>query len=461
MKNTLTIIIFLVVAALSFNCKKEDEFLDEKPDQSLILPASLEDYEKLLNNTGVFNNGTIPNQGTISSDEFYVTDAVFNSLSSNAGRNLYKWTKDIDEGTSSGDNIWNAAYKQVYYCNIILDGIPKLTIAPSQQAKFNNLKGMALFFRSWAFYHLVQTYGMPYDEITSKTDLGIPLRLTADINLKSTRATVEQCYAQIISDLEISLTLLQERNDHKTLPSGLAALGFLARVNLALRHYDKAFDYADRFLAKNSVLTDYNIFSASRTSSIHTAFIDEDIFNVTINTGLTVANRTTARIDPAFVATYNDNDLRKRLYFRTSNNEIFFKGSYNYMGQHYVGIATDEVYLIRSECFARKGNAIAALGDLNTLLMARWKSGVAYPPIVAQNSQEALAKILVERRKELLFRGLRWTDLRRFNKENGFETTLTRTVNGETYSLPPNDQRYAIPLPVSEIQLSGLEQNKR
>lgn len=69
--------------------------------------------------------------------------------------------------------------------------------------------------------------------------------------------------------------------------------------------------------------------------------------------------------------------------------------------------------------------------------------------------------ILTERRKELLFRDLRWMDLKRLNKEPAYETMLIRTFNGVTYTLKPNDPRYALPLPRNVINLTGMSQNPR
>ena len=44
----------------TISCNKQNEFLDAKPNQSLIVPLSLSDYESILNNTNVFNLVTIP-----------------------------------------------------------------------------------------------------------------------------------------------------------------------------------------------------------------------------------------------------------------------------------------------------------------------------------------------------------------------------------------------------------------
>lgn len=57
-------------------------------------------------------------------------------------------------------------------------------------------------------------------------------------------------------------------------------------------------------------------------------------------------------------------------------------------------------------------------------------------------------------------RGLRWMDLKRLNKDSA-NIILTRQVNGQTYTLQPNDLRYALPLPEDIIQITGMQQNPR
>ena len=127
----------------------------------------------------------------------------------------------------------------------------------------------------------------------------------------------------------------------------------------------------------------------------------------------------------------------------------------------FAGIATNEVYLIRAESLARLGQKDAAMQVLNALLVKRWRTGT-YVPLVAVDAEDALKKILVERRKEVPFHAnLVWEDLRRLNKDSRFARTLTRVIAGVTYTLAPNDKRYTLPIPDLEIQLTGIPQNER
>ncbi|HEY6083417.1 MAG TPA: RagB/SusD family nutrient uptake outer membrane protein, partial [Chitinophagaceae bacterium] len=66
--------------------------------------------------------------------------------------------------------------------------------------------------------------------------------------------------------------------------------------------------------------------------------------------------------------------------------------------------------------------------------------------------------ILVERRKELVFRTIRFTDIKRLNKE-GADITQKRIIGGKTYILLPNDPRYALSIPENVIQAGGIPQN--
>jgi hypothetical protein len=61
----------------------------------------------------------------------------------------------------------------------------------------------------------------------------------------------------------------------------------------------------------------------------------------------------------------------------------------------------------------------------------------------------------------LLFRGLRWTDLRRLQKD-GYTPVLTRVLNGTAYTLQPGDNRYTWPIPPDVISFNpSMPQNPR
>jgi tetratricopeptide (TPR) repeat protein len=442
-------------------CNKQNEFLNAKPNQSLVVPESLSDYQALLDNTNIFNLGIDPALGELSSDDFYVLPSILN-VRTDIERNTYLWAPTVyDAGQTPSD--WSGPYQQVYYANTVLDGLSNIKIPPDQQKTCNQIEGSALFFRSYAFYNLVQTFALPFDPSTANTDLGIPLRLTADVTIKSVRATEQACYNQVINDLKKALPLLPAKSLYPTAPSQPAANALLARIYLAIGDYADALKYSNSCLAEYQTLVDYNTLTSPTTTAINSTIIAEDIYHASMVNYSMIAVRRNSVVDSVLYASYADNDLRKTKFFTILDNlpqYPRFVGSYDFEGNKYDGLATDEIFLIRAECYAREGNAEAAMKDLNTLLLTRWKTGT-FIPYTASSATDALNQILIERRKELVYRGLRWTDLRRLNKDNQFKITLVRNVNGTIYTLAPNDPKYALPIPDAEISISGLIQNPR
>lgn len=161
-------------------------------------------------------------------------------------------------------------------------------------------------------------------------------------------------------------------------------------------------------------------------------------------------------VDDSLLKMYEEADLRKTAFFKTN---MTLKGSYTGSTNRFNGLATDEQYLIRAECSARNALVGPAMEDLNKLRKHRYDIA-SYSDLSAATAEEALKLVLKERRKELIFRGLRWSDLRRLNQE-GAGITLVRQLNGQAYVLPPGDPKWTFPIPDEVVSLSGIIQNPR
>jgi tetratricopeptide (TPR) repeat protein len=453
------LVVSFLITLFSVSCKKQDDYLAAVPDESLGVPSTLNDLQLMLQQENYFN-ASDPGFGTLSADEYYVSDASWIS-SSPLEQNVYLWAKEIYPNQTDQIDDWNSSYLQVYTANTVLDVLSGIkNIGNPVNPQHDVIKGSALFFRAKAFYNLLQIFSLPYDSVTAGTQLGIPLRLSADLNIKSVRSSEQECYNQILQDLQTAVSLLPATTAHPTQPTIAAADGFLARVYLTMGNYTKAFQFADACLAGNHSLMDYNSLKLG-AFPIASSLLNEDIFHcATLNYG--IFGYSDAIIDSNLYHSYQSNDLRKSIFFYYYRNQWTWNGTYDVIETNIVfdGIATDEMYLIRAECYARLGNTTAAMNDLNALLVKRWKTGT-FVPYTAVNADDALQQILAERKKELLFRGTRWTDLRRLNKDPRFAVTLTRRIKGVTYTLPPNDPRYTLPIPYPEIRLSGIQQNAR
>lgn len=452
-------VLILIICLLS-SCKKD--WLDAKPNKSLVVPETVQDFQALLDNTSIMNYNQ-PGLNVVGDDNFYLTSTSFQAITKQE-RSAYIWdgTENFYDGKSSSD--WEAAYKRILYVNIVLDGLERLEVDNTSDNNYNSAKGSALFYRSLDFYNLAQQFCKPYSS-DANSDLGIPLRTTSNVNLKVDRSTVQKVYDQIIQDLIRAVPLLPVKQPYLTRPSKPAAFGLLSRVYLSMEKYNEAQIYADSCLQLSNKLLDFSKLSTTATYPI-AKYNDEVIYHCTISSYGAFKNSRLI-IDPTLYQSFvsDNNDLRTGIFFTTVSGNKTFKGSFFGSSTFFGGVATDEIYLNRAECLARNGKINEAMADLNTLLRSRWKKNTngssTYIDKVAVNANEALLLILTERRKELCFRGIRWTDLRRLNKDDRFKTTVTRTLNGVIYTLLPNSLRYTYPIDDKEVLLGGLTQNPR
>lgn len=447
----------LVSLFLWMGCTK-DGLLNNKNSSAIIVPSTLPDLQAMLDNNVVMNIAPILPE--LSSDNYYLTDNYWQSAISRE-HNAYIWAADIFGGKGNQPD-WSMPYQAVLYSNIVLEALEAVGRTSENALWWDNIKGSALYYRAFSFFGLAQTFAPPFDSTTADHDLGIPLKQSADINVIMPRGSLRATYELIIRDLRAAIGLLDNSfAGSPNRPSIAGTTALLARVFLSMRDYLRCRYYADSTLNQYDSLMDYN--QLNKTTSYPFSVINEEVLFQASSTQTNVLNGVFVAecgVDSVLYSSYDSNDLRRQLFFRVRNNGICtMKGTYTGSAFPFTGIATDEVYLMRAECNVRLGNLSTATRDLNHLLLKRFKAGT-YKPVQYNNAQDLLVLILKERRKELLWRGLRFLDLRRLNLE-GYGITPSRTVGGNTYVLPPNSPLYVLPIPDDEIAASGIQQNKR
>ncbi|MBW8323834.1 MAG: RagB/SusD family nutrient uptake outer membrane protein [Prolixibacteraceae bacterium] len=443
-----------ILLLLPFTIACSESFLDIKPDKKLVVPSTLNDLQGLLDYFDV-HNSNMPGMGELSSDDYYILYDRWNTLSPPYLKNGYVWAKEIWEGSSSID--WNYRYQQIFYANYVLEGLEKLNRADNQP-DYDRLKGTALFHRAHALYQLTQEFCAPYNQSESGNAYGLPLRLTSDLNVHTDRATVKETYERIVADLLDAINYLPENDPYKTRPVKAAANTLLSRTYLIMQEYEKALLYAEAVLGAGYKLIDFNSLKASAAYPME-RFNSEVIFHSQM-TQFTPLSSSRLIMDTTLYRSYANDDIRKAAWFKPASGGYTFKGSYCGSQQTFNGIAVDECYLTKAECLARNGSIEEAINTLNKLLVTRYKTG-SYTPVSVTSQQQALTMILKERRKELLFRGIRWSDLRRLNLDASTATTIYRNLNGTRYKLEPNSPNYTLPVADDVIQLSKIPQNIR
>lgn len=456
----------VVFTIISTGCKKD--FLDIKPSTQIIQPTSLEEFQKLLDNTEIMNVGI--GLGILASDEYaFSSDLLWQSSFTALSRNSYIWSKDLYEGEPCLH--WNLPYSTIFYANNIVSGLEKIEVTNLNNKEWSRVRASALFVRAFSYHDLVSNFSNTYDATTSATDLGVPIRLKPSVDELRPRSTVKENFDQILLDLSIASQLFNnDLPSARTRPSKAAVHALLSRVYLSMREYALAELHSDSCLLLYNKLIDYKTLNKTATAPFGNNH-DEQIYArlaIADGTYTSIGNNTSIEMSKEIISMYEPNDLRLPIYFSKQ-----LDGTYDPKRTYYgnggafpfVGLATDEIYLIKAECLARRNEVSESMKFLNQLKIKRWDANATIPAkpfqeIISTTPEEALAAVLIERQKELVWRGLRWTDLKRLNKE-GAAITLTRTVNSNKYTLAPNDKRYVFPIPDNEVSLSGIPQNPR
>lgn len=446
MNNRIIIILLIGCVAYLGGCKK---YLDKKNDPSLSVPDNLPDIELLLNNVFDLNYG--PSGINTATDEYYLNASDWEAAPL-FDRDAYIWNPQAQAYSD-----WQQIYKGVMIANIALESLAGIE-HQTDPAKWDEVKGRALFLRSFDFFQLSQTFAPPYPG-NEDSPYGIPLRMTSDFNQPVVRSTVKETYDRMLADFQEAASLLPDKLSFNWFGSRWASLAMLARLHLLMGNYEQAYDYSDSCLQISADLMDYNTIDGSQQFP----FSDKnpEIIYFVANTNPVSSYYWIARVDSNLYKSFASDDLRKELFFMDNGDGThYFRGTYTATYYLLNGIAVDEVYLTKAEAAVRTGKVAEALQTLNTLLQTRWKAG-KYQDISIIEEDVLLEIILEERKKQLLNRGLRWSDLRRLNTDPRFQVTLKRSINGQEYILLPNDPRYVFLIPRESIDRSGITQNPR
>ena len=465
MKKVTTILAICVVVMLT-GC---NDFLDIKPKGEKI-PKTVTDYETLLNYESVQKvSDTYP---TYLTDDVYLPDVAqgtatpgLNSVEQSI-LNLYLFKKDVF-GEAQDDGFWFASYNRIYYYNTVIDNIMNAE-GPSEQQK-HSIQAEALISRALEYLYLVNGYAKHYDVRTAETDPGVPLILDEDISKKDlVRASVKDVYAQIQSDLQAALPNLPVQPKGNAFRASKAAgYGILAKMYLYMGNYTEALKAANEVLAINNSLLDLKKYAVVKVqSSIGRTNVPQDIDNPE-NIYIKFAPYVYGLSSKVFgsdelISLFSEDDVRLQIYFTKNFRNI---PTDKYVWAPYLranlAVSSPEIYLIAAECEAREGSVERAMTLINKLRDNRIKNNT---DVVATDRNDALQKVLEERRRELAMSGMvRYIDLKRLNQESQFAKTVTHVTGEGTFSLEPNSPLYVLPIPakVMRFNKNSMKQNER
>lgn len=388
---------------------------------------------------------------------------------------------------------WYISYKIINDCNTVIEAVEN---SGTTDATRQQLLGECYFLRAFAQFNLAKFFVRPYSQNPAAD--GIILRTsTADPGQKA-RATVEETYAQIISDAEKAAGLMTQPRG-VSYASQEAAWALLSRVYLYKEDNEKAIEYSTKVINSGSfalaTADEYPTLFADAKSSSETIFCIaftplEDygkfgsIASMMYSDGNSGWGEEFASQSIRDLMGEHEEDIRWQYITALEDGdgniekkngiETYYVSKFSYQDgsptlSSPVMFRFAEMYLNRAEANAKLGNTTEALNDVDEIRSNRGLEGSLYDGTVPAGST-ALELVLDERRIELSFEGHRNFDVYRNNEDMvrnywgyhipGLKETdidLSKEPTGYPSLLTaPTSPRIIYYIPVDEVQTNKL-----
>lgn len=469
MKRSVKYIFLLASLAVFFTaCKKSinlepittvsgDEFFQTIDDYDFALTGA---YQRLKANGlyGGINGGSVfLSSVDIAADNFFSGPTNLGNLNT-----VFRWNYTADNGVPQGG--WNDAYGVIQQANVTLRGLDRFRA--SAPLKVARIEGQARALRAFMHLEIFRWWAVDYDR--SSTSLGIAYADNFDVEQMPSRLTVKGSYDKIEADFKAAKTLLSSTD--KAIQSVTSTAGtarpyvdslvvdaMLARMYLYAKQWDSAVKYATYVINARRLATAAEFPAIWQDASTReviwsidyqagSAALLREIYNPAGNQP--AQDELQWRPVTALLNLYSAADVRTSSYFTSRNgytvpNKYFAKAAAVTNPDGIVNFKifrTAEMYLIRAEALAMRGQAASALADLNALRVARGLTAGA------ETGTALFDAIQTERRRELVMEGHRFFDLKRTVR------AVNRTQNCSAYcTLPASSRAWALPVPQTEM----------
>lgn len=338
---------------------------------------------------------------------------------------------------------WAQIYTAVGKANILINtDVNGITGSDADRDAVRYHIGQAHVLRAMFFFDLLKLYGQQYSGGT----LGIVTPLKFDPKTLQARGTVAQNEAQILSDFNTGLAMMQANNqgitDRGTLTIN-GAKAIMSRFFLYKKDYARVRTLTDEIVASGQ----YQVIpAASYTGSWEAAKQNNSIFELEV--GVAGANGTNSLgyiynydgygnivMKASLFNQYSANDVRANLIELIDGEYYLYKYPSLEGADNLKIVRFEEVLLNGVEAELNGGSAVKALNYYNQILTNRG---------LAADTSVTMAKLRLERAKELVGEGLRQWDLLRWGiavpRPAGVSTDIRLT---------------AFPIPRAETDLAG------
>ncbi|AFD06083.1 RagB/SusD family nutrient uptake outer membrane protein [Solitalea canadensis] len=441
---TLLIVPSLLLGACS-------SFLDVKP-KGVIIAETISDYDGLLNDVGVINPFGQSICMIYTTDD--VKDVSFSPQNQTAPKgNSYFWREYINNNNDRPD-VWADFYNRIANLNVITEGVLSASDGAEQQKK--QLYAEAAVAKAFNYFYLLSFFSPAYSKSTAEADYGVPYVISTDQS-KATpqRPSLQQSLDDLTGNILAAIPDLPNQNINNSRFTKASAYGLLTRIYLYMGNYTDALKYADLVLRSgDATILNYNNFSTTRLP--HANNSPEELL-------VRYCNNMSFHYSDELLSVYNlPADLRIQLLATpTANGGYDFGGGTSYNPNR--GISYAEIYLTKAECLARNGDINGALAIVNNTIRKNRMTPAGYTALTAANKEEAITAVLEERRRELAFKGMRWSDMKRLDKDGRMKPVMRYAADGTVLvTLTPGSTNYTFQIPL-QVQAfnAGMPLNKR
>jgi len=364
-------------------------------------------------------------------------------------------------------NMWSAIYDGINRANNIIAAVPGIN-----DPAFNKETALAeaRFLRALMYFDLVRAWGGSLNGYNQAGGTGVPLftqpTLTPADATPKARSQEVDVYQLINDDLDYAMANLSasHRNGRANID---AATALKARFELYRGNWEQAETLATTVIDKFKGATAFGgLVPGSSYATLWTTknVTPESIFELQFDPTdansiaffyftTTLGGRNEVSSSNALANAHESGDLRLPVNVTTASSTppvVPANKTLKYTRidgtDNYIVIRLAEVYLIRAEARARRGNLNEALDDVNLI---RRRAGL--PEITATSQDEVLLAIEKENYIEFAHEGHRFFDLRRNNRED-----VILGFAGQ------NEFRSRWPIPQREVLTSNrvIEQNQ-
>lgn len=376
----------------------------------------------------------------------------------------------IEEMTTD-DTYYSSCYSWIgTIANPILQ---QLSLANGDAAKKKQLKSEALALRAYAHFMILQKFAKAYSPSTAANDPAvIYLTEDVDITVNQQKKSVQECYELALADINAAISEggLPKQAANPCRLNKAAGYAIKAHICMAMQKYSDAEEAAKQALAENGTIYDYwsNIQTGESNyeggtyeyseisclqnpevyfcviSSFYSLWMTPEMWN-NMENGY-YSKDLVRKISNAYVNRPEDaTDETKDVEVGVPGWEAI-ENANNY--ESVSGLASPMMYLYIAECELRAGNIDMAMDYLDQLRKARMSADKFVPVMGTISSKaDAIAKMKQVSFEENAWNGWNFMQRKRWNVETEWETSLSRTINGTTYTLSPKSNLWVLPFP--------------